>query len=110
MSVAEADVEALITDPLEAELAGLRDLQSLDSVSAEGNSTVTCRFGDRVSTPEALRRARRPILLAYGDRDPWVPLEQAVRLRRIPARTAAPQGVVKLVKVRYWFHVRNDPT
>ena len=33
-------------------------------------------------TPEQLRGARLPILLAYGDRDPWVPLEQAVRLRR----------------------------
>ena len=33
-------------------------------------------------TPEELSRARLPILLAYGDRDPWVPLEQAVRLRR----------------------------
>jgi pimeloyl-ACP methyl ester carboxylesterase len=33
-------------------------------------------------TPEELRRARLPILLACGDRDPWVPLEQAVRLRR----------------------------
>jgi pimeloyl-ACP methyl ester carboxylesterase len=36
----------------------------------------------RLPTPEELRRARLPILLAYGDRDPWVPLEQAVRLRR----------------------------
>ena len=33
-------------------------------------------------TPERLRQARLPILLAYGDRDPWVPLEQAVWLRR----------------------------
>ena len=33
-------------------------------------------------TPETLRRARLPMLLAYGDRDPWVPLEQAVRLKR----------------------------
>jgi pimeloyl-ACP methyl ester carboxylesterase len=33
-------------------------------------------------TPEELRRVRLPVLLAYGDRDPWVPLEQAVRLRR----------------------------
>ena len=33
-------------------------------------------------TPDELRRARLPILLACGDRDPWVPLEQAVRLRR----------------------------
>ena len=33
-------------------------------------------------SPEQLRRARVPILLAYGDRDPWVTLEQAVWLRR----------------------------
>jgi len=33
-------------------------------------------------SPEELRRARLPILLAVGDRDPWVPLEQAVKLRR----------------------------
>ena len=36
----------------------------------------------RPSTPDELLRARLPILLAVGDRDPWVPLEQAVRLRR----------------------------
>jgi len=36
----------------------------------------------RMPTAEELRRARVPILLAYGDRDPWVPLEQAVKLRR----------------------------
>lgn len=36
----------------------------------------------RPPAPQELRRARLPILLAYGDRDPWVPLEQAVRLRR----------------------------
>ena len=35
-----------------------------------------------VPTPQQLRQARLPILLAYGDRDPWVPLEQAVALRR----------------------------
>ena len=33
-------------------------------------------------TPAELRRVRLPVLLAYGDRDPWVPLEQAVRLKR----------------------------
>lgn len=36
---------------------------------------------DRLA-PERLHRARVPILLAYGDRDPWVPLEQAIWLRR----------------------------
>jgi len=37
---------------------------------------------DELLSPEELRRARLPILLVYGDSDPWVPLEQAVVLRR----------------------------
>jgi pimeloyl-ACP methyl ester carboxylesterase len=32
--------------------------------------------------PIELLRVRCPVLLAYGDADPWVPLEQAVKLRR----------------------------
>jgi pimeloyl-ACP methyl ester carboxylesterase len=32
--------------------------------------------------PSELRQAHVPVLLACGDRDPWVPLEQAVKLRR----------------------------
>jgi pimeloyl-ACP methyl ester carboxylesterase len=32
--------------------------------------------------PESLARIRLPVLLVFGDRDPWAPLEQAVRLRR----------------------------
>jgi pimeloyl-ACP methyl ester carboxylesterase len=32
-------------------------------------------------TPEALSRVRVPVLLAYGDADAWVPLEQVIRLR-----------------------------
>ncbi len=33
-------------------------------------------------TPADLRSARVPILLACGDRDPWVPLDHAVQLHR----------------------------
>lgn len=39
-------------------------------------------IGEAMPTPLQLRQARLPILLAYGDRDPWVPLEQAVKLQR----------------------------
>lgn len=39
-------------------------------------------LGQVMPTPLDLRQARLPILLAYGDRDPWVPLEQAVKLKR----------------------------
>jgi pimeloyl-ACP methyl ester carboxylesterase len=33
-------------------------------------------------TPEELHRIRVPAMLAVGDRDPWVPIEQAVRAKR----------------------------
>jgi pimeloyl-ACP methyl ester carboxylesterase len=39
-------------------------------------------LAQRHPRPAELLRARLPILLAVGDRDPWVPLEQAVRLQR----------------------------
>jgi pimeloyl-ACP methyl ester carboxylesterase len=39
-------------------------------------------LAQRHPQPEELLRARVPVLLACGDRDPWLPLEQAVRLQR----------------------------
>ena len=33
-------------------------------------------------TPEELRRIRLPVLLTCGDNDPWMPLDEAVRIKR----------------------------
>jgi pimeloyl-ACP methyl ester carboxylesterase len=57
---------------------------------------------DRALTPAELRNARVPILLACGDRDPWVPLEHAVALRRqLPdARLLVAPGCEHVVPVR----------
>ncbi len=53
-------------------------------------------------TPTMLRAARLPILLACGDRDPWVPVEHAVALRRqLPdARLLVAPGCDHVVTVR----------
>lgn len=53
-------------------------------------------------SPAELRQARVPILLACGDRDPWVPLEHAVALRRqLPdARLLVAPGCDHVVPVR----------
>ncbi|MEX1336481.1 MAG: alpha/beta hydrolase, partial [Candidatus Limnocylindrales bacterium] len=42
--------------------------------------------------PEELRRIRLPVLLACGDDDPWMPLEEAVRVKR-----QLPQGRLLVV-------------
>jgi pimeloyl-ACP methyl ester carboxylesterase len=57
---------------------------------------------DAALTPAELRAARVPILLACGDRDPWVPLEHAVALRRqLPdARLLVAPGCEHVVPVR----------
>lgn len=58
--------------------------------------------GDAPLTPIELRAVRLPILLACGDRDPWVPLEHAVALRRqLPdARLLVAPGCDHVVPVR----------
>lgn len=68
----------------------------LMSVMAEAAGT------DPPLTPAELRAARVPILLACGDRDPWVPLEHAVALRRqLPdARLFVAPGCEHVVPVR----------
>jgi pimeloyl-ACP methyl ester carboxylesterase len=57
---------------------------------------------ERSLTPTELRAARMPILLACGDRDPWVPLEHAVALRRqLPdARLLVAPGCEHVITVR----------
>ncbi len=57
---------------------------------------------DRRLTPAELRKARLPILLACGDRDPWVPLEHAVALKRqLPdARLLVAPGCEHVITVR----------
>ncbi len=42
--------------------------------------------------PEELRRIRLPVLLAVGDDDPWMPLDEAVRVKR-----QLPQGKLLVV-------------
>lgn len=58
VGVSSEDVEALITEPLENELAGLKSLKKLSSVSAEGVSMVYLEFETDVVIEDALQRVR----------------------------------------------------
>jgi pimeloyl-ACP methyl ester carboxylesterase len=63
---------ARLHDPVQGDGAWRRLLVSLARDATLGTGL----------TPIELLRVRLPVLLAYGDGDAWVPLEQAVRLRR----------------------------
>lgn len=56
--VSSEDIEALITKPIETELAGLKGLKKLSSVSTEGVSMVYLEFETDVVIEDALQRVR----------------------------------------------------
>ncbi len=58
IGVSSEDIETLITEPLETELAGLKNLKKLSSVSAEGVSMVYLEFETDVVIEDALQRVR----------------------------------------------------
>ncbi|MBW2463854.1 MAG: efflux RND transporter permease subunit, partial [Deltaproteobacteria bacterium] len=65
--VSPEDIESLITVPIESELAGLKDLKKMTSVSAEGVSLVTLEFEPSVVIEDALQRVRDRISRARSD-------------------------------------------
>jgi multidrug efflux pump subunit AcrB/outer membrane protein TolC len=56
--VSPADIETLVTQPLEKELKGLRDLKVMTSTSAESVSLVTLEFEPEIDIEDALQKVR----------------------------------------------------
>ena len=62
--VSPADMESLVTRPIEEELNGISDLKELTSTSVEGYSSVVAEFGTNVVIEDALARVREKVDLA----------------------------------------------
>ncbi len=58
IGVSPADIESLVTIPIENELAGVKDVKKMSSTSAEGISIVSLEFEPAVVIEEALQRVR----------------------------------------------------
>ena len=58
IGVSPVDIEGLITQPLERELKGLKDVKQITSVSKEGLSTIRVEFNTGIDIDEGLRRVR----------------------------------------------------
>lgn len=65
--VASEDIENLITRPLERKLKGLKDVEEMRSVSAEGSSMITVEFVPDVDIDTALQWVREKVDQAKGD-------------------------------------------
>lgn len=62
--VSPADMETLVTRPIEEELNRIPDLKELTSTSVEGYSSVVAEFGTHVNLEDALARVREKVDLA----------------------------------------------
>ncbi len=65
--VTPADVESLITHPIERKLKGLKDVEEIRSVSAEGSSMITIEFAPDVDIDDALQKVRDKVDQAKRD-------------------------------------------
>jgi len=61
------DIESLITYPIERKLKGLKDVEKIRSVSAEGSSMITIEFVPDVDIDNALQWVRDKVDQAKGD-------------------------------------------
>ncbi len=65
--VSPSDVESLITHPIERKLKGLKDVEEIRSVSAEGSSMITIEFVPDIDIDNALQKVRDKVDQAKGD-------------------------------------------
>jgi CzcA family heavy metal efflux pump len=65
--VAPADMEKLITIPIERKLKGLSDVEEIRSTSEEGLSTVAVKFLPKVDIDDALQKVRDKVDQAEAD-------------------------------------------
>ncbi len=65
--VASADVENLITHPIERKLKGLKEVEEIRSISAEGSSMITVKFQPQVDIDDAMQWVRDKVDQAKGD-------------------------------------------
>lgn len=65
--VASEDIENLITYPIERKLKGLKEVEEIRSVSAEGSSMITIEFQPQVDIDNAIQWVRDKVDQAKGD-------------------------------------------
>ena len=115
--VASSDIESLITNPIERKLRGLKNVEEIRSVSAEGSSMITVEFVPDVDIDNALQWVRDKVDQAKGDLpadledDPQI-LE--VNLAEFPVLMVAvsgdvPETVLKGVAEELEDHIEEVP-
>ena len=101
--VAPADMEKLITIPIERKLKGLSDVEEMRSTSEEGLSTVAVKFLPKVDIDDALQKVRDKVDQAKEDLPvdlPDDPVIQEVNFSDIPIIRVVLSGPFSLRRLK----------
>lgn len=94
--VAPIDIESLITHPIERKLKGLKDVEKIRSVSAEGSSMIIIEFMPDVDIDLAMQWVRDKVDQAKGDLPRNLendPIVQEINLSEFPILMVSVAGI-----------------
>ena len=109
--VAPADMEKLITIPIERKLKGLSDVDEIRSTSEEGLSTVSIKFLPKVDIDDALQKVRDKVDQAKADLPadlPDDPVIQEVNLSDFPVIRVVISGPFTLRRLKAFADELED--
>lgn len=101
--VSPADIESLITVPLERKLTEIGDIKEMNSTSAEGSSIINIEFNPEVDIDAAMQKVRDKVDLAKPDLpndledDPAI---EEINLSEFPIMTVVAYGPIGLVRLK----------
>jgi CzcA family heavy metal efflux pump len=100
--VSPADMENNVTVPLEKKLKGLHDIEEIESVSAEGTSTISIEFLPDVNIDDALQKVREKVDQAKQDLPSDIddPLISEVSFSDFPIMIINVAGDVGLIRLK----------
>jgi CzcA family heavy metal efflux pump len=107
IGVSPVDIEGLITQPLEKELKGLKDIKQITSVSKEGLSTIRVEFNTGIDIDEGLRRVRDKVNSARPQlpSDILDPVISEINISEFPIMYVNVGGKVGLARLK---HIADD--
>ena len=100
--VSPADIESLVTQPIEKEVAEIKDIDELTSTSAEGAAIITVKFTPDANLDESLQEVREKVDLAVPKlpKDAESPVIQAISTADFPMMIVNVTGPYSIIRLR----------
>ncbi len=100
--VAPADIETLVTQPIERKIKEITDIKEIRSTSSEGISTIEVEFNPDIDIDEALQKVRDKVDLAKSElpEDAEDPIINEINFSEFPIMLVNIAGDYDLVKLK----------